>query len=40
MKLCLKIFAIATIAAFTYSLIGCAAPASFTYSNVGIVLTQ
>jgi hypothetical protein len=40
MKLCLKIFAIATIAAFTYSLIGCAAPASFTYSNVGITLTQ
>ena len=40
MKLCLKILAIAIVATFTYSLIGCAAPASFTYSNVGIVLTQ
>ena len=40
MKLCLKILAIAIVAAFTYSLIGCAAPASFTYSNVGITLTQ
>ena len=40
MKLCLKILAIAIVATFTYSLIGCAAPASFTYSNVGITLTQ
>jgi hypothetical protein len=39
MKLCLKIFAIATIAAFTYSLTGCAAPSSFSYSNVGIAFT-
>ena len=40
MKLCLKILAIAVIAAFTYSLTGCAAPASFSYSNVGITLSE
>ena len=40
MKLCLKIFAIATIAAFTYSLIGCAAPAGFSYQNISITLNQ
>jgi hypothetical protein len=40
MKLCLKILAIAVIAATTYSLTGCAAPASFSYSNVGITLSQ
>jgi hypothetical protein len=39
MKLCSKILAIAIIAAFTYSLTGCAAPSSFTYSNVGIAFT-
>lgn len=39
MKLCLKILAIAVIAASTYSLIGCAAPASFSYQNVSISLT-
>jgi hypothetical protein len=39
MKLCMKIFAIAIIAASTYSLIGCAAPSSFTYSNVNITLS-
>ena len=40
MKLCLKILAIAVIAATTYSLTGCAAPATFSYSNVGITLSQ
>jgi hypothetical protein len=40
MKLCLKILAIAVIAAFTYSLTGCTAPPSFTYSNVGITLSE
>jgi hypothetical protein len=40
MKLCLKILAIAVIAAFTYSLTGCASPPSFTYSNVGISLSE
>jgi hypothetical protein len=40
MKLCLKIFAIATIAALTYSMIGCAAPAGFSYQNIGITLNQ
>jgi hypothetical protein len=40
MKLCLKILAIAVIAATTYSLTGCAAPASFSYSNVGVTLSQ
>ena len=39
MKLCSKILAIAIIAASTYSLIGCAAPSSFSYQNVGITLT-
>jgi hypothetical protein len=36
MKLCLKIFAIAIIAATTFSLIGCAAPGGFSYQNVNI----
>jgi len=40
MKLCLKILAIAVIAAFTYSLTGCASPPSFTYSNVSISLSE
>jgi hypothetical protein len=40
MKLCLKILAIAVIAAFTYSLTGCASPPSFTYTNVGITLSE
>jgi len=35
MKLCLKIFAIAVIAASTYSLSGCATPSAFTYQNIG-----
>jgi hypothetical protein len=39
MKLCLKILAIAVVAAFTYSMIGCAAPAGYSYSNVSISLT-
>jgi hypothetical protein len=39
MKLCLKILAIAATAATTYSLVSCAAPASFSYSNVSISLT-
>jgi hypothetical protein len=40
MKLCLKILAVAVIAAFTYSLTGCASPPSFTYSNVSIALSE
>jgi hypothetical protein len=40
MKLCLKVLAIAVIAATAYSLTGCAAPATFSYSNVGITLSQ
>jgi hypothetical protein len=39
MKLCLKILAIAVTAATTYSLVSCAAPASFSYQNVSISLT-
>jgi hypothetical protein len=39
MKLCLKILAIAVTAAFTYSLIGCAAPPTYSYSNVSVSLT-
>jgi hypothetical protein len=39
MKLCLKILAIVATAATTYSLVSCAAPASFSYSNVSISLT-
>ncbi len=39
MKLSLKILAIATIAASTYSLTGCAGPPSFSYQNVGITMT-
>jgi hypothetical protein len=39
MKLCLKILAIVIIAASTYSIIGCAAPASFSYQNVAITLS-
>ena len=38
MKLCLKILALATIAATTYSMVSCAAPASFSYQNVAITL--
>jgi hypothetical protein len=40
MKLCLKIFVVAIVAALTYSLIGCAAPNGFSYSNVSITLNQ
>jgi len=40
MKLCLKIFVVAILAAFTYSLIGCAAPAGFSYQNVSISLQE
>jgi hypothetical protein len=40
MKLCLKIFVVAIVAAFTYSLIGCAAPAGFSYQNVSISLNE
>lgn len=36
MKLSLKVLVIAIIAVSTYSLIGCAAPASFSYSNISI----
>jgi hypothetical protein len=36
MKFSLKILAIAIIAVSTYSLIGCAAPASFSYQNIAI----
>lgn len=39
MKLSLKILALAIIAATTYSMIGCAAPAGFSYQNVAITLT-
>jgi len=39
MKLCLKILAIVVIAASTYSLIGCSAPAGFSYQNVTIALS-
>ena len=39
MKLCLKSLAIAIIAAITYSVIGCAAPSSFTYQNIGITIS-
>ena len=39
MKLCLKSLAILIIAAITYSIIGCAAPASFTYQNIGIAIS-
>ena len=40
MKLCLKIFVVAIVAALTYSLIGCAAPAGFSYQNVSISLNE
>ena len=40
MKLCLKIFVVALVAALTYSMIGCAAPAGFSYQNVSISLTE
>ena len=40
MKLCLKLFVVALVAAFTYSLIGCAAPTGFSYQNVGITLQE
>jgi hypothetical protein len=39
MKLCLKILAIAVIAATTYSLIGCAAPSATTIQNQAITMT-
>lgn len=39
MKFCLKILAIAATAATTYSLVSCAAPASFSYQNVSISFT-
>jgi hypothetical protein len=39
MKLCLKILAIVIVAATVYSLIGCAAPAHFSYSNVTLSLS-
>jgi hypothetical protein len=34
MKLCFRILAIAVIAVSTYTIIGCAAPASFSYQNI------
>jgi hypothetical protein len=40
MKLCLKILAIVATAATTYSLVSCAAPASFSYQNVSISLSS
>jgi hypothetical protein len=40
MKLCLKILAIVVTAATTYSLVSCAAPASFSYTNVSISLAS
>jgi hypothetical protein len=39
MKLCLKILAVVIVAATMVSLIGCAAPATFNYSNVTLSLT-
>jgi hypothetical protein len=39
MKLSLKILAIAIIAASTYSLIGCAAPAGYSYQNIAITFS-
>ena len=39
MKLCLKIFAVAIIAASTYPLISCAGPAGFSYKNINIAIT-
>jgi hypothetical protein len=39
MKFCLYILAIAIVAAAVVSLIGCAAPATFNYSNVALSLT-
>ncbi|MDP9051131.1 MAG: hypothetical protein M3O31_10515, partial [Acidobacteriota bacterium] len=39
MKLCFKILAIAVIAVSTYSLIGCAAPASFSYNNISAAIS-
>jgi len=39
MKLCLKILAIAIIAATSYSILGCSAPATFSYQNVSINIT-
>jgi len=39
MKLCLKILAIVIVAASVVSLIGCAAPAHFSYSNVTLSLS-
>jgi hypothetical protein len=40
MKLCSKLLAIAVIAASTYSLTGCSAPATFSYQNVNIAITS
>jgi hypothetical protein len=39
MKLCLKILVIAIIAASTFPLMSCAAPATFSYQNVSVTLT-
>lgn len=39
MKLCLRIFAVAIIAATSISLIGCAGPAGYSYQNVTVTLT-
>jgi hypothetical protein len=39
MKLCFKAFAVATIAAASYALVGCAGPAGYSYQNVAITLT-
>ncbi len=39
MKLCLKILAIAVIAATTCSMIGCGAPPAYSYSNVTVTLS-
>ena len=40
MKLCLKILAIAVVAATTYSMIGCGAPPAYSYSNVSVNITS
>lgn len=39
MKLCLKILAVAIIAASTYPLVSCAGPAGFSYQNIAITIT-
>lgn len=39
MKFSYKVLALATAAAVTYSILGCAAPQSYSYSNVGITIS-